>query len=313
MSITKSALYTAVETGRLSHAILITGQKNELFKIAIDCASMIFCKQSSCGECQDCKMIKANTHPDLLMLSAEKKSIGVDSIRNTIAELSKKGFSGQNRIAMIVDGDKMTVQAQNCLLKTLEDPPPGRTFIILCEKENQLLSTVVSRCMVVRTTPQSQDEVAKRIAHETGQSIENAKTYARLGQGYYEKAMEYATKQKVYYHREWAFETLTSLFGKGGDVLKGYAYLKDNKNDTSEILSILLDVVKDVLLCKNSGKVLSEDYQDSIIKWASISNGDKLHKIIMEISEASSLVEHNVNHQMTMESLLLKINDITED
>jgi len=165
-------LRTAVAGGRLSHGLLLHGPQGvgkERFAAAL--AAALFCTNRgpslrACGECNDCHLSRAGSHPDLhwvrLLKDAkgdkDKKSIGVDQIRQLSDELGMTSMRSGYRVAVIVPADLMTAAAQNALLKTLEEPA-GRTVILLVTaRPSRLLATLRSRSQrieIARPDPES--------------------------------------------------------------------------------------------------------------------------------------------------------------
>ena len=142
-------LKTAVCHGRLSHAYLIETPNLDLgLALAYQFAQLLLCeKQTGCGDCQSCGMVQHRTHPDMHVVSLPeyKKQITVAQIREVVQESYVKPYLGHRRVVLFTDGGAMTVQAQNALLKVLEEPPGDVVFLILCTNHMNLLETVRSR------------------------------------------------------------------------------------------------------------------------------------------------------------------------
>ncbi len=90
---------------------------------------------------------------DIIHYKPVKASFGVDDVRDIIDEVNKKPFEGDKKVIIIHQGNKLTVQAQNALLKTIEEPPIGVYIIILCESLELILDTIKSRCEIYKLTP----------------------------------------------------------------------------------------------------------------------------------------------------------------
>jgi DNA polymerase-3 subunit delta' len=156
-------LQTAVAGGRLSHGLLLHGPcgvGKERFAAAL--AAALFCTRrgkrlEACGECADCLLSRAGSHPDLhwirLLKDAkekkEKKSIGVDQIRELSEALGMTSMRSGYRVAVIAPADLMTPAAQNALLKTLEEPAPRTVLVLVTARPSRLLATLRSRCQRV--------------------------------------------------------------------------------------------------------------------------------------------------------------------
>ena len=100
---------------------------------------------------------------DIINYRSNKASFGIDDVRNIIEEVSKKPFEGYKKVVIIHEGNKLTIQAQNALLKTIEEPPTGVHIIILCESLELILDTIKSRCEIYKLTPLTKEELYEYI------------------------------------------------------------------------------------------------------------------------------------------------------
>ncbi len=147
-------LTAAVGSRRLSHGLLLQGPAGvgkERFASAL--AAALFCtgrgeRLVACGECAECLLSKAATHPDLhwLRIPDDRKSIGVDQVREVCEQLSMTSMRRGYRVAVIAPAEKMTHSAQNALLKTLEEPSPRTVLVLVTARPSALLPTLRSRC-----------------------------------------------------------------------------------------------------------------------------------------------------------------------
>lgn len=170
---------TALSLGRLASTFLFVGPAGIGKRtFALKLAQALLCEQSPeanlepCGRCPACKQVLAGTHPDIdLIGKPEDKSsipisllIGEDDKRmreGLCFRISLKPFSGRRKIAIIDDADYLFVESANCLLKTLEEPPPGSILILLGTSEQRQLPTIRSRCQLVRFQPLATDDVGE--------------------------------------------------------------------------------------------------------------------------------------------------------
>ena len=117
--------------------------------------------RDSCGECGPCRRIARGVHADLLVVSpGDSGTIKVDQIRDAIDRSAYRPFEGRRRVVIVDEADALVIEAQNALLKTLEEPPPSSTFVLVTERPDLLLPTVRSRCQRLRFGPLSPSEIA---------------------------------------------------------------------------------------------------------------------------------------------------------
>ncbi len=118
-------------------------------------------KDGGCGSCPDCRLFAAGAHPNFLFITPEKQFLGVDEIRALRGEFSLKAFSDRPRVAILCPADRMTPQAANALLKTLEEPPAGAHLVLVAHRSSALMPTIVSRCQRIPFFPLGAAAVAE--------------------------------------------------------------------------------------------------------------------------------------------------------
>ncbi|MDR1136375.1 MAG: hypothetical protein LBL49_09410 [Clostridiales Family XIII bacterium] len=152
--LTQNRINKLVRGGRLSHAYIFSGNDYEISKNAvIEFVKALYCREDGkrpCGHCLSCRKVEHGNHEDVFLLLREKNSIGVKQILELLEKLKNKPFASDRIVAIVEDADRMTVQSQNKLLKTLEEPNPGHMIIMISENQEMLLPTIRSRCAVFR-------------------------------------------------------------------------------------------------------------------------------------------------------------------
>ncbi len=172
-------MQTASAGSRLPHAVLVHGPAGvgkERFAAAL--AATLLCTGrgdlfEACGECADCKLCRAASHPDLHWLRPleDKKSIGVDQVRETCEKLAMTSMRRGFRIAIVQPAQAMTASAQNALLKTLEEPAPRTLLMLLTSRSSRLLPTLRSRCQRLEIACPTATAARTWLEHETGGAI----------------------------------------------------------------------------------------------------------------------------------------------
>jgi len=150
------------------HAYLLTGARG-LGKrtFAGVLASALFCTSENkpCGQCEACRRVFDGNEPDVLTVFSEDGSqIGVDRVREIVQKVSQHAFGTGYRVVLIEPVEKMTLQAQNCLLKSLEEPIANVVFLLMTHELTATLGTIASRCMRVKLTPWPDDVLRQTLA-----------------------------------------------------------------------------------------------------------------------------------------------------
>ena len=165
-------LESAIEMDKVSHAYIFNGPDKsgkrmlaEAFAMTLQCETG---EKTPCLECKSCKQAMAYNQPDIIYVSHEKpNTIGVDDIRSQVNnDIVIKPYSSRYKIYIIDEAEKMNVQAQNALLKTLEEPPAYAVIILLTTNQEALLQTIRSRCVTLTMKPVSDMEIQRYLMRE---------------------------------------------------------------------------------------------------------------------------------------------------
>ena len=292
----------SVKAGRIAHAFLLSGPHGtgkrtcaNYLTQTILCAS----PQAPCGQCPACKKVLAGLHPDVHVVGEEEKSISVDTIRALRDQLALRPFEADRHIALIPRADRMTAQAQNALLKTLEEPAGGNVFFLLTDQPGAMLPTIVSRCRRLRFSPVSVEACAEILA-EKGVEPGRARLAAACAQGAVGRALEIAGDEDYLPLREKALSSLKALSGGKAGVARAISFLGEGKSAAArapEWLEILEVVARDLMDRENGGT----PYGDT---------GDlKLdgRALLLGVMETRKLVASNVSFLAALEKMYLAL------
>lgn len=292
----------SVKAGRIAHAFLLSGPHGtgkrtcaNYLTQTILCAS----PQAPCGQCPACKKVLAGLHPDVHVVGEEEKSISVDSIRALRDQLALRPFEADRHIALIPRADRMTAQAQNALLKTLEEPAGGNVFFLLTDQPGAMLPTIVSRCRRLRFSPVSVEACAEILA-EKGVEPGRARLAAACAQGAVGRALEIAGDEDYLPLREKALSSLKALSGGKAGVARAISFLGEGKSAAArapEWLEILEVVARDLMAWENGGT----PYGDT---------GDlKLdgRALLLGVMETRKLAASNVSFLAALEKMYLAL------
>lgn len=165
----KGAIEKMLASGKLPHAVLIEGEsglgKTVLANFLCG-AALCGSTAAPCGVCTSCRLFAAGSHPDFTVVEPEKdrKTISVKAVREVVAAAAIMPQTAQRHVFLIDCAESMTPEAQNALLKVLEEPPEPVMFILTCNSKAELLTTVVSRCTVFTLCPVEINTAAEYIA-----------------------------------------------------------------------------------------------------------------------------------------------------
>ena len=283
----------------LSHAHLIAGEAG----IGKSKLSNILAKLILNGEFD-------REYVDIINYSTSKASFGVDDVRNIIEEVSKKPFEGDKKVIIIHEGNKLTIQAQNALLKTIEEPPIGVHIIILCESLELILDTIKSRCEIYKLTPLTKDELYEYIRIKKFNFNENEiKSAIAFSEGIPGRVDRYFNDNNLKELRSKTLELLRDLNKNNVEIIlqheENFIGLKDNKE---EVLNILGGFIRDILIHKeveNKNFIINGDKIDDINELTKEMSFRKLNNMIMTIEEARRNIKSNVSWAMTLRVMLM--------
>jgi DNA polymerase-3 subunit delta' len=314
-----STVLDQIREKRLVHALLIQGEPGTGKKtFAGLVSSALMCKADHdvpCGVCSGCRLASSGEHPDIIKiekgkpLSADtakgRSSIPVDDIREMIRICSQYPFEGGNRVVIISDAENMTVQAQNCLLKILEEPPRNTYFLLTSAHPDQLLTTVRSRCRPFKLIPWAISYIF-RILTESGAEEEKARKAASFSSGSIGNALRLLSDNEYWDTRE---TVMNSFFRntKRSEILCISSEWKDNKNVSDMLFAILEDNIHRLALHRFSGQghVDISEFPTSWQRFASEASPERFTELSDKIIEAKKQTSFNVNFQAVVEQLLL--------
>ena len=196
----KEIFKKAIEINKTSHSYIFCGTEGIGKKlIAKELAKKILCLKEKANDC-DCKScieFDSDNNPDFQLIESVDGKIKIEQIRQMQRKVAEKPIISNNKVYIIDDADTMTTEAQNCLLKTLEEPPEYITIILICTNEGNLLSTIKSRCTRIQFEPIKDEEIKEYVKTKLPDEQISEKLI-ELAQGSIGKAIKLNEKKDIY-------------------------------------------------------------------------------------------------------------------
>ena len=309
----------AIRTGKISHAYLLTGEAGSgkrllasIFAMALQCPEK---DVEPCRNCPSCKKALTGNHPDIVYVMHEKVgSISVDEIRDQVVnDVAIRPYESPYKIYIIDEASKMTPQAQNALLKTLEEPPAYAIILLLADNPDVLLPTIHSRCVTLRLTPVSDAEIKEYLMTQMHVPDYQAEIEASFAQGNIGRAKMIAQTSEFLEVTENAIHQMKrSRDMDVRDMVEQIRDLSADKQNARDYLDLYTMWFRDVLLFKATREIddlLFKEEVGAIRERASVSSYEGLEKILEAIRQADDRLRANVNFDLTMELLFLTMKE----
>lgn len=297
---------TMIDSQRFSHAHLIVGEDG-LGKsvIAKEISLKLLGKEEN------------KSYVDILewRVGKNKKSIGVDEIRDITKEVNKKPYEGDRKVVIVYEAHKMTIEAQNAFLKTIEEPPKGVTIILLSESLSLILETIRSRCQVHKLNRLNLKDITRYVRKEypnlEEQELKQVIAFSEGVPGRSKFFLEDSDFKEV---RNETMNILLELCIKDKYIVKKYEeFFNKNKDLWREILSCFVSYIRDIVIYKEVGRdemVINNDKIEEIKKLSNIYSHKALDKMIKEIDNVRENLERRVNSELAFDVMLLNMQEV---
>lgn len=303
-------LMKTLREGTFVHAYLISGMAGVGKRtLAQAMGQYLLCESQGdkpCGACPACVQVREGTHPDVTVLRPEK-TIQVDAIREVIRKAGEHTYAGGRRIIRIEQAEKMTPAAQNCLLKTLEEPVAGTVFLLLTDAPELLLPTIVSRCRALKLHPWA-DSVVLDVLRRRGVDQHRAMEALHVCGGSLGKALSVAADEAYWQRRSQVMEDFFALAGRS-DILRVSTQWKDKRDQSGELLDDLEDMLRTLLLVnlgqRERGAI--SGYPSPWQRMAADGHTEDFVQLMNAVREARRLRANQVTWQAVVEKLLLRL------
>lgn len=296
----------------ISHAYLLTGEQGMgKMTLARAWAKALLCEQGTgCGVCHACRQFQTGNHPDVCYVQHEKPaSIGVDEIREQlVADAEIRPYQGKYKIYIVDDAEKMTVQAQNALLKTMEEPPAYVMILLLATSEESMLQTILSRCITLKLRPLQDGQIRSWLMSQKNMERKAADVCTVYARGNLGKAITLAESETYLALYQEVVSLLKTVHQRG--TYEILSVLKERKEEMADILDMISLWFRDVEIWKASedaSLLIFGKEQDVIAAQAKVYDYKKLDLIQTEIGRTRERLGANVGLELALEMLLLQL------
>lgn len=297
---------------RLPHALLFAGEQGVgKYLTAKTLAASLLCEakdDTPCGVCRSCRLVEEESHPDLVVVRAEKMNIKIGEIRAMQKELALSPYMARRRVCIIDDADKMASVAANSLLKTLEEPSGAVTFILVTSKRYQLLDTIRSRCMLVSFGALPYEELAHALALQ-GADEADAALAARLAGGRYALAESILSADGQSDREEAAKLFFAALTMAESDIWRVAAeWDAAERQDVLARMMSLRHFVRDAMVYAAGvpSEIINTDYMAQFARVSGVWTIRTLSMAMRELVQRERSIKNNGNIKLVIEAMLLR-------
>ena len=308
-------LQDEIEKDRISHAYLFSAKEGSgKSKLAFEFAKASFCEEvllDSCGSCINCRKMDHHNHPDFKTISVleDKTAISIDQIRELKKEIAYKPYDSDHKIYIIESAEKLTKEAANSLLKTLEEPPSFATIVLLVEDSGKLLPTLVSRCQQIKLSSVSQQKI-KDLLLEEGLNNEQAEIVSSAAAGSPGKALDITKIDNYFEHRQEIYDFLKKIKSKNTiEIFKITDKLCSLLKNDFPCFDLLSDWYRDIMMIKQDylDAVINKDYLEELKELAAELSLQNVIRNLELITKTEEYIERNIREELSLEVLFFKL------
>lgn len=315
-----SHLKNAISMGKVSHAYILNGPEGagkrmiaEAFARALQCENH---DTEGCGKCRSCHQAENLNHPDIIYVNHEKpNTISVADIREQIngtIDIKPYNTTSQYKVYIVDEAEKMNEQAQNALLKTIEEPPAYAVILLLTTNADAFLQTIRSRCVTLELKAVADEKIHNMLMRNYQVVDYKADVCVAFAQGNVGKAILLAGSQTFNELKDQTIRLVRKLRDtEVADIMSEVKAIEEFEQ-IDDFFDLLLLWYRDVLIYKASGsdaKLIYKDQANEIARQAEDCFFDGLNRILDGISQARRRLHFNVNQDMTLELLFLLIKE----
>lgn len=309
-------LKNSIKQGSTANSYIFEGPKSTgKATVARAFAKALLCKEKSqkSGTCACCVQFDNNNQPDFCEIETTESSIKKAQIEDLQRDIKIKPFSGNQKVYIIYSAEKMTIEAQNSFLKTLEEPPEYARIILITENKEKLLQTIVSRCQRIVFNYVDTKLIESYLINSLNVTLERAEFISNFSNGVVGKAILLSESEDFELLRDETLKAIDTTVDDGKEkIFSTSEFFEKNKKDIDEILDIILLYFRDLIVfseTKDMTRVINKDKAELIERHSKQLQKKSLHDIIDLVLETKENINLKVNFLLNIENMLLEMQE----
>ncbi len=314
----KKHLMDITKSDSISHGYIFEGPKGTgKLKLAGIFAQTILCSERRdypCGTCTSCIKALAGSHPDIHVMDFSENSIKRQDVDGIQEIVYVKPYESSKKVIIINDAHKMTVQAANTFLKTLEEPPEDTVIILITINQSLIIPTMVSRCQTIKLERISDLEVKRILLEEYGVDIDKAGLITGYSKGIVQRAVNILQEEvNILELRGETVDMVDDILRSGKSRVFEYEkYFDKHKDDIDDILEILMIWFRDLSFYKVGAvdQIINIDRMDLIEKQSVKTDGKRCSEAYEVFQNTYDDIKSNVNYKLAIDNMLFGIQEV---